>query len=661
MNYSAGAATGPHLYAADVSITKTAAPSPVVAGDDVTYTLTVSNSGPLNATSVTVTDTLPTQMAWVSATPSQGSCSGTTTVTCSLGTINNGSSATITIVATATRAGTFSNTASVTATEFDPDSGNNSSTVPVTALQVKTADVSIVKAATASVSVGNDVTYTLTVHNNGPETADGVTVADPLPVGLTWKSTTTSVGVTCTGTSLVTCTLGNMASGATALITITATANSAGTKLNMAAIAIDTSTTYDPNPINDSATATHHGDRRASYTSARLQHTCLDSRGRIAHRSHQHVLPGYRGNRRGRRHVDHTRCGAGGAGAQVAIAVDDLLMVIQMQDAQINITNTANYGGNNGTGAGATAVNAGTYEFARAATAVPLTGGTLTLKNALLNAYTDADDSIAQGQRRFQVVRVPQYTTATLSGVTAAPWLTNTAAGPSIRRGTGGILAIDVQGVLTVNSGLAAYVDGMGFRGAGGRLLNGYNGSTNADWRTLSTHATNGGKGEGNAGTPANVSSTTAPYLVATGQLSDGYPFGSMARGAPGNAGGGSTDGNPPANDQNSGGGGGSNGGKGGTGGHSWSTDLDLGGVGAAVIPTITQLVLGGGGGAGTRNNAMMVVLAERRRAGGGLMVIRACEFSITPGPSFSANGAAAYDGTAETAAAAAARAEASS
>lgn len=86
---------------ADLSIVKTATPGPVAAGSNLTYTLTVTNSGPADAAGVVVNDTLPSGVTWVSTTPSQGSCSAPSGVTCELGTIANGGTASVTIVVTA--------------------------------------------------------------------------------------------------------------------------------------------------------------------------------------------------------------------------------------------------------------------------------------------------------------------------------------------------------------------------------------------------------------------------------------------------------------------------------------------------------------------------------------------------------------------------------
>jgi uncharacterized repeat protein (TIGR01451 family) len=113
---------------ADLTITKV---GPAVAPPDqnVTYTITVTNAGPDTASNVVVTDVLPAGSTFVSATPTQGSCTGTTTVTCNLGAMNNGATATITLVVDPPLAGTLANTASVTNTpEVDPTPANNAGT-----------------------------------------------------------------------------------------------------------------------------------------------------------------------------------------------------------------------------------------------------------------------------------------------------------------------------------------------------------------------------------------------------------------------------------------------------------------------------------------------------------------------------------------------------
>src|SRR5207249_1720154 len=129
---------------ADLAISKTDSPDPVIAGTNLTYTITVTNNGPGAATSVTMTDPLPGTVTFVSATPSQGTCSGTSTVSCNLGTLVNGGSATVTIVVTPTQAGGISNTASVAANEFDPNPDNNSATQGTT-VNPPSADLSVTK------------------------------------------------------------------------------------------------------------------------------------------------------------------------------------------------------------------------------------------------------------------------------------------------------------------------------------------------------------------------------------------------------------------------------------------------------------------------------------------------------------------------------------
>jgi uncharacterized repeat protein (TIGR01451 family) len=124
--------TGP-LGNLDISVIKTDSPDPVTVGNNLTYTIVVSNNGPETGTGVTLTDTLPSSVTYVSATSTQGTCTRSgSTVTCNIGTLANGASTTVTIIVTPTAAGTITNTASVTCNETDTNSGNNTATATTT-------------------------------------------------------------------------------------------------------------------------------------------------------------------------------------------------------------------------------------------------------------------------------------------------------------------------------------------------------------------------------------------------------------------------------------------------------------------------------------------------------------------------------------------------
>jgi uncharacterized repeat protein (TIGR01451 family) len=120
---------------ADLALTKTDSPDPVTVGQNLTYTVTVTNKGPDVATGVTLTDTLPGGVTFVSASPVQGSCAEASgVVTCPLGTLANGATATVTIVVTPRAPGTITNTARVTGTPPDPDAANNTVTEGTTVI-----------------------------------------------------------------------------------------------------------------------------------------------------------------------------------------------------------------------------------------------------------------------------------------------------------------------------------------------------------------------------------------------------------------------------------------------------------------------------------------------------------------------------------------------
>jgi uncharacterized repeat protein (TIGR01451 family) len=120
-----GAGANAAVGATDLSITKADTADPVTVGDTFGYVLTVKNEGANDAGDVTTTDTLPSQVTYVSATPSAGTCQKSgSKVTCDLGQLNAGATASVTITVKASKNGTASNTASLTSVD-DTNAANN--------------------------------------------------------------------------------------------------------------------------------------------------------------------------------------------------------------------------------------------------------------------------------------------------------------------------------------------------------------------------------------------------------------------------------------------------------------------------------------------------------------------------------------------------------
>ena len=238
---------------ADISLEKTANPQTASVGDNVTYTLTARNAGPSSAAGVAVHETLPSGMTFVSA---SAGCTGTTTITCSAGTITAGGSAVFTIVVTvgASRAGdNVANIATVdSTTPHDPDPSNNTAGSTVTV--APRADLSITKsAADTTPDVNADDTFTLRVTNNGPNTADDVTVSDPVPGGLAFVAASPECSF---DGSNVTCLIGTLANGATRSVTVTLRAGPGAAGLTIPNVTSVSSTTPDPSGANNTAVET---------------------------------------------------------------------------------------------------------------------------------------------------------------------------------------------------------------------------------------------------------------------------------------------------------------------------------------------------------------------------------------------------------------------
>lgn len=325
------------------------------------------------------------------------------------------------------------------------------------------------------------------------------------------------------------------------------------------------------------------------------------------------------------------------SGAADAVAVGDLLLIIQMQGATLNTSNNERYGDNVGANAspgssvsqanGYTNLNStGAFQFVRA-TAVA--GNNVTFTPALTVAYTQ--NLTQQPRRTYQVVRVPQYPSVTIDG--ANPVL------PLAWNGlVGGVVAMDVAGRLTF-TGTGPHIDASnrGFRGGVQGVNNSASPSGTFGYRSNNT-ADGGSKGEGIAGTPRYVQTSVAGGYNSGTRFSDaaptqldnggamGYNQGNFQRGAPGNAGGG-------GNSHNAAGGGGGNGGEGGNGGQTYNGDglNDTGGYGGSRAPQdgvllASRIFMGGGGGSGSLNDGTSPRGAGGN--GGGIIMVRAGNFA---------------------------------
>ncbi len=248
----AGSVGGSSVLAAEpadlvVSIADT--PDPVVVGTNLTYTVTVTNSGADPFEAVTLTDVLPAGVTPVSATSSVGpACTNAATVVCPLGTLAPQAQATVTIVVTPQQTGPLANTVSVASPTPAPGGTNNQATAntmvrPVTANLVLTLTDS-----PEPVKVGSLLTYTLNVTNRGPDAASALTLTDTLPASVTPVSATSN-SFSCTNGATVTCTLATLASDTNATATIVVRPQQTGPLTNSANVSAQT---FDPAMGNNS-------------------------------------------------------------------------------------------------------------------------------------------------------------------------------------------------------------------------------------------------------------------------------------------------------------------------------------------------------------------------------------------------------------------------
>ncbi len=231
---------------------------PVISGTDVDYALSIENLGPNDAGLTTVVNTLPTNVAYQSATGAGWSCSNAgQDVTCTRASIVSGVTAPVINISGTVGAvtGTITNTVAVSSVTGEPVPNNNTTTEETTI--TVSADLGVTKAVSSPLVGGGSVTFTLAPRNLGFFNANTVVVSDPLPAGFAYISAS-GTGWSCTHSGeptggIVTCSRASYNVAASDDITIQANLPASGSFVNTATVS---AATADPNPSNNSGSVT---------------------------------------------------------------------------------------------------------------------------------------------------------------------------------------------------------------------------------------------------------------------------------------------------------------------------------------------------------------------------------------------------------------------
>src|SRR2546428_705210 len=235
-----------------LAVSKTDSPDPVAAGGNLTYTLSYSNTGNANATGVVLTDTVPANTTFVSASADRTLGSGVGTW--SPGNLSAGASGSVQMVVRV--ASPLANGTSITNSTYSIDSNETS---PVSGASVSTATLAgptlsaSMTDAPDPVGAGANLTYTIAYTNSGATGATGVVLTDTVPANTTFVSATAG-GTLASG--VVTWSPGNLAAGATGsvqMVVRVASPLANGTSITNGTYAIDSNET---SPVSGAAVST---------------------------------------------------------------------------------------------------------------------------------------------------------------------------------------------------------------------------------------------------------------------------------------------------------------------------------------------------------------------------------------------------------------------
>jgi uncharacterized repeat protein (TIGR01451 family) len=265
--------------ASPLLVTKTANPSPVTSGGQLTYTISMKNTGGAKVDTVVMTDQIngvgtiqsPPGLPQLTITSTQGPCSqggaNGNVVTCQIGTIAGGATVTVTIRGQVTAASgtTLNNTASVSGTKSAQNFTTNASVqvlVQGTSGGGTAPDLTLNKTGPTSVATGANFDYVLTVNNIGNANTANVKVVDTLPSGVTLQAapfeTTSLFGCSSnspTNPITVTCTGGTVNAGQNATIKLHVVAPATAGSITNTAIVDPDQQIAEANELNNSSAA----------------------------------------------------------------------------------------------------------------------------------------------------------------------------------------------------------------------------------------------------------------------------------------------------------------------------------------------------------------------------------------------------------------------
>ena len=239
---------------ADLAVSISAAPNPVLVGGTLTYSILVTNNGPSTASSVVVSNNLAASVAITSASPSQGTftISGNTVIF-NIGALSPGAIATAIITGIPSALGQVTATATVRASQLDPVSANNTASVNTSVSP--SADLVVgFQSVPGSIVLGSTLNYTVNATNLGPSTASAVFLSQTLPPNAQVLASSSTPGTTLSQAgNIITCNVGGLAPGGVVTLNVSVLITNAGPATSTANVS---GALTDVNPANNSATVT---------------------------------------------------------------------------------------------------------------------------------------------------------------------------------------------------------------------------------------------------------------------------------------------------------------------------------------------------------------------------------------------------------------------